>query len=74
MNYELKYLQRIPNKVTDVSKLWNFASGRLALIAQAVLHEADLLNGREADKEKIRKGREEQTKPDNAKKLLHCWI
>ena len=69
MNYDSKYLQRIPNTVTVASKLLNFESGRSALVAQTLLHEADLLKAREANKLKVRKGKETQEKLDKAKKL-----
>ena len=69
MNYDKKYLQRIPNTVTVASKLLNFTSGRSALVAQTLLHEADLLKAREANKEKVRQGKDAQAKLEKAKKL-----
>ncbi len=63
-------------------KLLNFSSGRLALVAKALLHEADLLQAREANKEMVRQGKEAQAKLDNTKKLtamlnfnhIHCEV
>ncbi len=69
MNYNSKYLQKIPNTVTVASKLLNFSSGRSALVAQTLLHEADLLKAREANKEKVRQGKDAQAKLEKAKKL-----
>ena len=68
MNYDSKYLQKIPNTVTVSSKL-NFSSGRSAAIAQTLLHEADLLRAREANRKKAQQGKEAEKKLQEAKKL-----
>jgi len=68
MNYDSKYLQKIPNTVTVSSKL-NFSSGRSAAIAQTLLHEADLLKAREANRRKAQQGKEAEKKLQEVKKL-----
>ena len=68
MNYDSKYLQKIPNTVTVSSKL-NFSVGRSADIAQTLLHESDLLKAREANRKKVQPGKEAEKKLKRSSKM-----
>ena len=61
MNYKPKYLQQTANSVTVSYKL-NNTPDRSYTIAQTLLHEADTLQGREANREKAQKNGEDTKK------------
>ena len=69
MNYDPKFIARIPQTVVTLKDKLNFKTGRSAHVARALIHESDILEARERNQMSANKGKEAKAKIEKAKKL-----